>query len=372
MKKCKHCGAPLTILPSGDPHHTHYDEREATRSAYLEGFNAGKKVRLTPVELFKEYSNREVLNFFYLLGESLKSRVGVESVFHTMYRILPEDVRMAKENVFIVAFRWLNCGHKEHEVEEANNDLQRALLQYEEAVKKHEGEEIMNDPCGACEHKGDLEHCLPFECDFKDHWVMKELLRVLVKNRKAGSESRVIDGFFRIMEKKQKEEELSKWIQAMGILSTLKPNMQIDVEDPVGMAKQVESEVSALHAALWLEKQKSVRALLWIGTIVHAATLASQALNVFPGGQQESKKEVAAILQPIINDLLGMNVSDAMETLNQVKMDLPSVEAGNPVVLKDVNLSFSPESVVGVGTSYEVKVNRPAFEEDESDGEIKS
>lgn len=35
------------------------------------------------------------------------------------------------------------------------------------------------------------------------------------------------------------EAELSTWIQAVGIASTLKPDMVIDVSDPIGMMQKV-------------------------------------------------------------------------------------------------------------------------------------
>lgn len=306
------------------------DMREKMMSKYMEGFIAGKKTRLIPAEIFKEYSDREVLDFFYLLGQSIKSKMSPEHVFHTIFRILPEDIRMTKEYVLETALHWLNCSKSE--IDDATYDLQRALIRYEKMVNKYKGVEIMNDPCGACKCKGDLKYCLSCDCEFKSHWAMQELLSVMgelrevLTSRNSGSDSRVIDGFFRLMEKKQQKGVLSKWIQAVGILSTLKPDMEINVEDPIGMAKQVESEVSALKAAIWLEQHKNRRALLWIETIIHAANLAGQSLNTSPGGTQESKKEVAAILQPILDDLLDMNIPNALETLNQVKVNLPNTD----------------------------------------------
>lgn len=44
------------------------------------------------------------------------------------------------------------------------------------------------------------------------------------------------------------EAELSTWVQAVGIVSTLKPDMVIDVSDPVGMMQKVVGHVVGLKA----------------------------------------------------------------------------------------------------------------------------
>lgn len=44
------------------------------------------------------------------------------------------------------------------------------------------------------------------------------------------------------------EAELSTWVQAVGIVSTLKPDMVIDVSDPVGMMQKVVGHVERLKA----------------------------------------------------------------------------------------------------------------------------
>jgi chromosome segregation ATPase len=46
------------------------------------------------------------------------------------------------------------------------------------------------------------------------------------------------------------EAELSKFIQAVGLASTLVPNMIIDVSDPIGMMQTVTNELSTLSAEL--------------------------------------------------------------------------------------------------------------------------
>ena len=53
------------------------------------------------------------------------------------------------------------------------------------------------------------------------------------------------------------EAELSTWIQAIGLASTLKPNMVIDISDPIGMMqkvvrhfKQLEAKTKRLREAL--------------------------------------------------------------------------------------------------------------------------
>lgn len=46
------------------------------------------------------------------------------------------------------------------------------------------------------------------------------------------------------------EAELSTWIQAVGIASTLKPDMMIDVSDPIGMMQKVMGHVEQLERAL--------------------------------------------------------------------------------------------------------------------------
>jgi hypothetical protein len=49
---------------------------------------------------------------------------------------------------------------------------------------------------------------------------------------------------------KELEAELSKFIQAVGLASTLVPNMIIDVSDPIGMMQTVTNELSTLSAEL--------------------------------------------------------------------------------------------------------------------------
>lgn len=43
------------------------------------------------------------------------------------------------------------------------------------------------------------------------------------------------------------EAQLSTWIQAVGLASTLKPNMVIDVSDPIGMMQKVVGYVEQLE-----------------------------------------------------------------------------------------------------------------------------
>lgn len=52
------------------------------------------------------------------------------------------------------------------------------------------------------------------------------------------------------MKKENDRYEISKWVEALGILSTIKGDMIIDVDDPVGMAKQILEHVRQMEDRL--------------------------------------------------------------------------------------------------------------------------
>jgi hypothetical protein len=82
-----------------------------------------------------------------------------------------------------------------------------------------------------------------------------EIIKMLNKNKKI----------------KELQSQLNEWVQALGLLSVLNPTMEIDIEDPIGMATNI-----GLHVTDRIAKLESRKHLL----TVHDITTKDNTLTV--------------------------------------------------------------------------------------------
>ena len=105
--------------------------------------------------------------------------------------------------------------------------------------------------CPVCEtHRPSLPAPAEGTCAFCHNHLMKPCRECLNHDATGNGEQRCKGSPAGVLMAKcaELEAELSTWIQAVGLASTIKPDMVIDVSDPIGMMQKVVGHVEQLKA----------------------------------------------------------------------------------------------------------------------------